>query len=179
MKYVKTFESFSDEMGLQKSLDMPSGLTPNSPEIQEMAAELARKKGLEEAEVLEIQDELKKEPIKTNEEEEPFTLLTAAILVAGPAIFAALGFGHVALVKNRGLRVVVMEEAERRAREIVEKNPEAAKDLDSLSQAIFDTLMNDKEFIKNLKSNPRFSDDALIVRGSQKGGITFGTAGRY
>jgi hypothetical protein len=151
MKYVKTFESFSDEMEVQKSLDMPSGLTPNSPEIQEMTAKLARKKGLEEAEVLEIQDELKKEPIKTNEEEEPFTLLTAALLVAGPVLFAALGFGHTALAKNRGLRVVVMEEAERRAKEIVEKNPEAAKDLDSLSQAIFDNLMNDKEAWEDAK----------------------------
>ena len=37
--------------------------------------------------------------------------------------------------------------------------------------------MQDKEFIKKVKSE--WSKDALINKGGTKGGITFGTAGRY
>jgi len=177
MKYVKTFESHSKGMEAQQLLDAPSGLTPNSPEIEKATQNLAKSRGLDTDEVLDVQDEIKMIPTKTNEEEEPFTLLSAAIFVAGAAIITACGFGSAALTAKKGLKMVVQEEAEKRAKEIVEKNPEAAKDLDSLSQSIYDNLMKDKEFIKKVKSE--WSKDALINKGGTKGGITFGTAGRY
>ena len=177
MKYVKTFESHSKGMEAQQLLDAPSGLTPNSPEIEKATQNLAKSRGLDTDEVLDVQDEIKMIPTKTNEEEEPFTLLAAALLVAGPAIIAAMGFGSNALGIKRGLKMVVQDEAEKRAKEIVKNNPEAAKDLDSLSQAIYDNLMKDKEFIKKVKSE--WSKDALLGKGTTKGGITFGTAGRY
>ena len=119
MKYVKTFESHSKGMEAQQLLDAPSGLTPNSPEIEKATQNLAKSRGLDTDEVLDVQDEIKMIPTKTNEEEEPFTLLSAAIFVAGAAIITACGFGSAALTAKKGLKMVVQEEAERRAKEIV------------------------------------------------------------
>jgi hypothetical protein len=165
MKYVKTFESFSDEMEVQKSLDIPSGLTPNSPEIEEMAAELARKKGLEEAEILEIQDEFKKEPSMTNEEEEPFTLLSAACIVLGPAILGGLGIGLHAIRKNKGLKRYVEDMARKKVEEMIKKDPSLVSQLEVLVDKTYDEMMADKNFIESLKNRDFSAYGATKYRG--------------
>ena len=172
MKYVKTFESFSDEIEAQNSLDIPSGLTPNSPEIEEMAAELARKKGLEEDVVLEIQDEFKKEPSMTNEEEEPFTLTAAAIMVLGPCLLGALFTGVHAIRKNKGLKRYVEDKARQKVEEMVKKDPSLVSNLEVLVDKTFDEMMADKAFIDSLK------DKGFSAYGATRTGEFSGTSGR-
>ena len=172
MKYVKTFESFSDEIEVQKSLDIPSGLTPNSPEIQEMAAELARKKGLDEDEILEIQDEFKKEPSKTNEEEEPFTLMSAVLFLLGPALIGGLGLGLHSIRKNKGLKRYIQDKARQKVEEMIKKDPSLVSQLEVLVDKTYDEMMADKNFIESLK------DKDFSMYGAVRTGEFSATAGR-
>ena len=56
MKYVKTFENFSQEMNSEMA-QKEQELDINSPEYKEMLLKIADEKGIDDAEVLKIHDE--------------------------------------------------------------------------------------------------------------------------
>jgi hypothetical protein len=174
MKYVKTFESYSEEMEAQQALEMPSGLTPNSPEIEEITAKIAKKKGLDVEEVIAVQDEMKKEPMKTNEEEEPFTIGALVAFVVGPLVIGGAGFVSAKISEHKGLKRYVEQESRKRVEEMIKKDPTLVSKLETLVEKTYDELMADKNFIDNVKKSTN-----LIGYGREKGGVTFGTAGRY
>jgi len=151
MKYIKTFESHSEEAEAQQALEGPSGLTPNSPEIEKMAANLAKKKRLNVGEVLDIQDEFKQTPTKTNEEEEPFTLLSAICLILGPLVIGGAGLIGAKMSNKRGLKRFVEDEARRKVEEMIKKDPSLVSQLEVLVDKAYDEMMADKNFIESLK----------------------------
>ena len=79
-----------------------------------MVAKIAREKGLNTEEVADIYDELLQEPKTTNEEEEPFTLVSAACMVLGPLLIGGAGLLYSKIAKNKGLKRYVMYKQSRK-----------------------------------------------------------------
>lgn len=176
MKYVKTFENFSQEMSSEMS-QREQELDINSPEYKEMLLKIADEKGIDNVEVLKIHDEIKDLPVETNEEVGPIFLL--AVIPALVTIFAA-SLGSQAITKRRGLRLYIETEAKNKVTELIKKDPNLANNYENLVSQAYDEMMNDKEFIEKVKKE---QGQGLITRGQQKhlgsGGVTFGTAGRF
>lgn len=172
MKYVKTFENFSQEMNSgmpqkEQELDI------NSPEYKEMLLKIADEKGIEDAEVLKVHDEIKDLPVETNEEIGPVALL---LVIPALATLAAASFGLTALNKRRGLKNYIDYLAKQKVTELIKKDPNLANNYENLVSQAYDEMMNDKEFVAKVKEE---QGDRLIGYGQSKGGITFGTAGRF
>lgn len=175
MKYVKTFENFSQEMSSEMS--QKQELDINSPEYKEMLLKIADEKGIDDAEVLKIHDEIKDLPVETNEEVGPIALLLVIPMLV--TIFAS-GMGLSALKKRKGLKIYIDDLAKQKVTELIKKDPNLANNYENLVSKAYDEMMNDKEFIAKVKKE---QGEGLITRGEQKhlgsGGVTFGTAGRF
>ena len=179
MKYVKTFENFSQEM----SSEMPQReqeLDINSPEYKEMLLKIADEKGIDNAEVLKVHDEIKDLPVETNEEVGPIFLLAAIPMLA--TIFLA-SMGSQAITKRRGLRLYINYLAKEKVTELIKKDPNLANNYENLVSQAYDEMMNDKEFIAKVKEDDGKYGQSLLIRGQQRhlgsGGVSFGTAGRF
>ena len=179
MKYVKTFENFSQEMNSEMA-QKEQELDINSPEYKEMLLKIADEKGIDDAEVLKIHDEIKDLPVETNEEVGPIFLLAVIPMLA--TIFLA-GMGSQAITKRRGLRLYINELAEEKVTELIKKDPNLANNYENLVSQAYDEMMNDKEFIAKVKEDDGKYGHSLLIRGQQRhlgsGGVTFGTAGHW
>jgi hypothetical protein len=176
MKYVKTFENFSQEMSSEMA-QREQELDINSPEYKEMLLKIADEKGIDNAEVLKIHDEIKDLPVETNEEIGPIFLL--AVIPACVTLFLT-SMGLNALTARKGLRIYITDLAKVKVTELIKKDPNLADNYENLVSKAYDEMMNDKEFIAKVKKE---QGDGLFVRGQEKwkgsGGVTFGTAGRF
>ena len=150
MKYVKTFENFNSDQKSQNPEDVIVDVNLYSQE--DMVAKIAKEKGLNPKEVVDIYDELKEEPKTTNEEEEPFTFLSAACMVLGPLLIGGSGLLYAKIAKNKGLKRYVMDQAEMKVKEMIKKDPSLVDNMDNLVKKAYDEMMANKEFIKELKT---------------------------
>jgi hypothetical protein len=176
MKYVKTFENFSQEMSSEMA-QREQELDINSPEYKEMLLKIADEKGIDNAEVLKIHDEIKDLPVETNEEIGPIFLL--AVIPACVTLFlTAMGLN--ALTARKGLKIYIDNLAKEKVTELIKKDPNLADNYENLVSQAYDEMMNDKEFIAKVKKE---QGQGLFVRGQERhkgsGGVTFGTAGRF
>lgn len=159
MKYVKTFENFSEEMDSMAQVDKPE-LDPNSPEYKAMLMRLADEKGLDKQEVVEVDKMIKKEETTSNESIEgayafqDSLLPIIGILVGGISTIVGIAFGANALKERRGLRNYVKYMAEKKVKEMIKKDPNILdkKSVEHLISQAYDEMMDDKEFIKNAKN---------------------------
>ena len=117
MKYIKTFENYDSDQESQNPEDVVVDVNLKSQE--DMVAKIAREKGLNAEEVANIYDELLQEPKTTNEEEEPFTLVSAACMVLGPLLIGGSGLLYSKIAKNKGLKRYVMYQAEQKVKDMI------------------------------------------------------------
>jgi hypothetical protein len=176
MKYVKTFENFSQEMSSEMA-QREQELDINSPEYKEMLLKIADEKGIDNAEVLKIHDEIKDLPVETNEEVGPIALLLV-IPMCVTLFLTSMGLN--ALTARKGLRIYITDLAKVKVTELIKKDPNLADNYENLVSKAYDEMMNDKEFIAKVKKE---QGQGLFVRGQEKykgsGGVTFGTSGRF
>jgi hypothetical protein len=176
MKYVKTFENFSQEMNSEMA-QREQELDINSPEYKKMLLKIADEKGIDNAEVLKIHDEIKDLPVETNEEVGPIALLLV-IPMCVTLLLTSMGLN--ALTARKGLKIYIDDLAKQKVTELIKKDPNLADNYENLVSKAYDEMMNDKEFIAKVKKE---QGEGLFVRGQQRykgsGGVTFGTAGRF
>ena len=149
MKYIKTFENYDSDQESQNPEDVIVDVNLKSQE--DMVAKIAREKGLDTQVVANIYDELLQEPKTTNEEEEPFTWLSAACMVLGPLLIIGAGLIHSKIAKNKGLKRYVMFQAEMKVKDMIKKDPKLVDNMENLVRKAYDEMMEDKEFISKLK----------------------------
>ena len=152
MKYVKTFENFSEEMEGQGMAQGEGKYDLSSPEVQDELAKLAEEEGADVDLVLQTADELANEPVKYNEEEEPFPTLMEWGQV-GLAIVALVAgvFGFTKLRSNTMLKRYIQYKAEEEVKAAIKADPNLInKGYDSLIKAAFDRLKADKEFVDKI-----------------------------
>lgn len=169
MKYIKTFENYDSDQKSQNLEDMVVDVNPKSQE--DMVAKIAREKGLNVKEVANIYDELLREPKPTNEEEEPFTLVSAACLVLGPLLIGGAGLLYGRIAKNKGLKRYVMFQAEQKVKDMIKNDPKLVDNMENLVKKAYDEMMKDREFISKLKERD------FTVFGAQRGPGFSPTAG--
>jgi hypothetical protein len=176
MKYVKTFENFSQEMNSEMA-QREQELDINSPEYKKMLLKIADEKGIDDVEVLKIHDEIKDLPVETNEEVGPIALLLV-IPMCVTLLLTSMGLN--ALTARKGLKIYIDDLAKQKVTELIKKDPNLADNYENLVSKAYDEMMNDKEFIAKVKKE---QGEGLFVRGQQRykgsGGVTFGTAGRF
>ena len=149
MKYIKTFENYDSDQESQNPEDVIVDVNLKSQE--DMVAKIAREKGLNTEEVADIYDELLQEPKTTNEEEEPFTLVSAACLVLGPLLIIGSGLIFGEIRKNKGLKRYVMYQAEQKVKDMIKNDPKLVDNMENLVKKAYDEMMKDKEFMSQLK----------------------------
>jgi hypothetical protein len=131
MKYVKTFENFSEEMEGQEAQGMAQGEVKydlSSPEVQDELAKLAEEEGADVDLVLQTADELANEPVKYNEEEEPFPTLMewGQVGLALVALVAGV-FGFTKLRSNQMLKRYIQYKAEEEVKAAIKADPNLIK----------------------------------------------------
>lgn len=149
MKYIKTFENYDSDQESQNPEDVIVDVNLKSQE--DMVAKIAREKGLNTEEVADIYDELLQEPKTTNEEEEPFTLVSLAAITLGPLLIGGAGLIFGKIRKNKGLKRYVMYQAEQKVKDMIKKDPKLVDNMENLVRKAYDEMMEDKEFMSQLK----------------------------
>ena len=149
MKYIKTFENYDSDQESQNPEDVIVDVNLKSQE--DMVAKIAREKGLNTEEVADIYDELLQEPKTTNEEEEPFTLVSLAAITLGPLLIIGAGLISGKIRKNKGLKRYVMYQAEQKVKDMIKNDPKLVDNMENLVKKAYDEMMEDKEFISQLK----------------------------
>ena len=149
MKYIKTFENYDSDQESQNPEDVIVDVNLKSQE--DMVAKIAREKGLNTEEVADIYDELLQEPKTTNEEEEPFTLVSLAAITLGPLLIIGAGLISGKIRKNKGLKRYVMYQAEQKVKDMIKKDPKLVDNIENLVRKAYDEMMEDKEFMSQLK----------------------------
>ena len=149
MKYIKTFENYDSDQESQNPEDVIVDVNLKSQE--DMVAKIAREKGLNTEEVADIYDELLQEPKTTNEEEEPFTLVSLAAITLGPLLIIGAGLIFSKIAKNKGLKRYVMYQAEQKVKDMIKKDPKLVDNIENLVRKAYDEMMEDKEFMSQLK----------------------------
>ena len=149
MKYIKTFENYDSDQESQNPEDVIVDVNPKSQE--DMVAKIAREKGLNTEEVADIYDELLQEPKTTNEEEEPFTLVSLAAITLGPLLIIGAGLIFGKIRKNKGLKRYVMYQAEQKVKDMIKNDPKLVDNMENLVKKAYDEMMKDKEFMSQLK----------------------------
>ena len=149
MKYIKTFENYDSDQESQNPEDVIVDVNLKSQE--DMVAKIAREKGLNTEEVADIYDELLQEPKTTNEEEEPFTLVSLAAITLGPLLIIGAGLIFGKIRKNKGLKRYVMYQAEQKVKDMIKNDPKLVDNMENLVKKAYDEMMEDKEFISQLK----------------------------
>lgn len=153
MKYVKTFENFSEEMDAQAPQAPKMETSLKSPEVLDALAKIAEEEGADVDLVLQTADELADEPVKHNEEEDPFPTLMewGQIGLGFVALFAGI-FGIVKLSERGELKRYIQYKAEEEVKAAIKADPNLInKGYDSLIKAAFDRMMADKAFIDKVK----------------------------
>jgi hypothetical protein len=154
MKYVKTFENFSQEMTQTQTQGQVEQevVDINSPEVQQALANIAKEEGLDPEEVVDNAVEVASE-VKTNEEEEPFSLSLIAAGVAGMVALFGAAFGSVKLSQNSSLKRYVQFKAEQEVKDAIQKDPSLInKGYEGLVKTAYNNLMANKEFIDKAKN---------------------------
>ena len=149
MKYIKTFENYDSDQESQNPEDVIVDVNLKSQE--DMVAKIAREKGLNTEEVADIYDELLQEPKTTNEEEEPFTLVSLAAITLGPLLIIGAGLISGKIRKNKGLKRYVMYQAEQKVKDMIKNDPKLVDNMENLVKKAYDEMMKDKEFMSQLK----------------------------
>ena len=149
MKYIKTFENYDSDQESQNPEDVIVDVNLKSQE--DMVAKIAREKGLNTEEVADIYDELLQEPKTTNEEEEPFTLVSLAAITLGPLLIIGAGLIFGKIRKNKGLKRYVMYQAEQKVKDMIKNDPKLVDNMENLVKKAYDEMMKDKEFMSQLK----------------------------
>ena len=169
MKYIKTFENYDSDQESQNPEDVIVDVNLKSQE--DMVAKIAREKGLNTEEVADIYDELLQEPKTTNEEEEPFTLVSLAAITLGPLLIIGSGLIFGKIRKNKGLKRYVMYQAEQKVKDMIKNDPKLVDNMENLVKKAYDEMMKDKEFMSQLKERD------LTNFGAQRGRGFSATAG--
>ena len=169
MKYIKTFENYDSDQESQNPEDVIVDVNLKSQE--DMVAKIAREKGLNTEEVADIYDELLQEPKTTNEEEEPFTLVSLAAITLGPLLIIGAGLIFGKIRKNKGLKRYVMYQAEQKVKDMIKNDPKLVDNMENLVKKAYDEMMKDKEFMSQLKERD------LTNFGAQRGRGFSATAG--
>ena len=169
MKYIKTFENYDSDQESQNPEDVIVDVNLKSQE--DMVAKIAREKGLNTEEVADIYDELLQEPKTTNEEEEPFTLVSLAAITLGPLLIIGAGLIFGKIRKNKGLKRYVMYQAEQKVKDMIKNDPKLVDNMENLVKKAYDEMMEDKEFMSQLKERD------LTNFGAQRGRGFSATAG--
>ena len=149
MKYIKTFENYDSDQESQNPEDVIVDVNLKSQE--DMVAKIAREKGLNTEEVADIYDELLQEPKTTNEEEEPFTLVSLAAITLGPLLIIGSGLIFGKIRKNKGLKRYVMYQAEQKVKDMIKNDPKLVDNMENLVKKAYDEMMKDEEFMSQLK----------------------------
>ena len=149
MKYIKTFENYDSDQESQNPEDVIVDVNLKSQE--DMVAKIAREKGLNTEEVADIYDELLQEPKTTNEEEEPFTLVSLAAITLGPLLIIGAGLIFSKIRKNKGLKRYVMYQAEQKVKDMIKNDPKLVDNMENLVKKAYDEMMKDEEFMSQLK----------------------------
>ena len=149
MKYIKTFENYDSDQESQNPEDVIVDVNLKSQE--DMVAKIAREKGLNTEEVADIYDELLQEPKTTNEEEEPFTLVSLAAITLGPLLIIGAGLIFGKIRKNKGLKRYVMYQAEQKVKDMIKNDPKLVDNMENLVKKAYDEMMKDEEFMSQLK----------------------------
>ena len=149
MKYIKTFENYDSDQESQNPEDVIVDVNLKSQE--DMVAKIAREKGLNTEEVADIYDELLQEPKTTNEEEEPFTLVSLAAITLGPLLIIGSGLIFGKIRKNKGLKRYVMYQAEQKVKDMIKKDPKLVDNMENLVRKAYDEMMKYEEFMSQLK----------------------------
>lgn len=149
MKYIKTFENYDSDQESQNPEDVIVDVNLKSQE--DMVVKIAREKGLNTEEVADIYDELLQEPKTTNEEEEPFTLVSLAAITLGPLLIGGAGLIFGKIRKNKGLKRYVMYQAEQKVKDMIKNDPKLVDNMENLVKKAYDEMMEDKEFMSQLK----------------------------
>ena len=147
MKYIKTFENYDSDQESQN----PEDVIVDVKSQKDMVAKIAREKGLNTEEVVDIYDELLQEPKTTNEEEEPFTLVSLAAITLGPLLIIGAGLIFSKIAKNKGLKRYVMYQAEQKVKDMIKNDPKLVDNMENLVKKAYDEMMKDKEFMSQLK----------------------------
>ena len=149
MKYIKTFENYDSDQESQNPEDVIVDVNPKSQ--KDMVAKIAREYRLNTEEVVDIYDELLQEPKTTNEEEEPFTLVSLAAITLGPLLIIGAGLIFGKIRKNKGLKRYVMYQAEQKVKDMIKNDPKLVDKMENLVKKAYDEMMKDKEFMSQLK----------------------------
>ena len=147
MKYIKTFENYDSDQESQN----PEDVIVDVKSQKDMVAKIAREYRLNTKEVVDIYDELLQEPKTTNEEEEPFTLVSAACMILGPLLIGGSGLLYGKIAKNKGLKRYVMYQAEQKVKDMIKNDPKLVDNMENLVKKAYDEMMKDKEFMSQLK----------------------------
>lgn len=170
MKYVKTFENFTSDGESKKPEEVTVDVSQKSQE--DMVRKIAKEKGLDTEEAVDMYDEFKKEEKEMNEEEEPFTLVSLAATILGPLLIFGSGYAYAKIRANKGLKRYVMDQAEMKVKEMIKKDPSLVDNMENLVKKAYDEMMANKEFIKKLKTERDFTN-----YGAQRGRAFSATAG--
>ncbi len=149
MKYLKTFENYNTD---QKSQNKEKVVDVNLGSQEDKVEKIAKDLGLNPEEAANIFSDLSKEEKTTNEEEEPFTLVSLAAITLGPLLVVGSGLLYAKIAKNKGLKRYVMDQAEMKVKEMIKKDPSLVDNMDNLVKKAYDEMMGNKEFIKDLKT---------------------------
>jgi uridine kinase len=164
MKYVKTFENFSNE---ETPEDIKKLQDPNSVEFKALVANLAKEKGVDaqQAVVQAIETAKDSSTEKANEEIVPMAILALPVVIVG--VCGLVGLVAAKFNAKKGLKIYIEQEAQRKVHYMVQENPELANNVEELVSKAYDEMMADKEFIAKLKSE---KEQQFVSMGSVKGG---------
>ena len=153
MKYVKTFENFSEEMEAQAPQAPEMETSLKSPEVLDALAKIAEEEGADVDLVLQTAAELADEPVKHNEEEDPFpTLAEWGQVGLGVVAFVAGIFGIIKIRDRGDLKRYIQYKAEEEVKAAIKADPNIInKGYDTLVKTVFDRMMADKTFIAEVK----------------------------
>jgi len=157
MRYIKTFESFSEGVGT----DNPEEILL-SPEMQSALANVAEEEGLNPAEIAKSAEEivttteapkgvLDMEEVH-NEEEEPITIGLILGAAAGLAALWGGAFGLAAWSQNTDFKNLVHRKAVEEVNNLVKENPSIINQgYENLIKKAYDRMMADKQFVEETK----------------------------
>lgn len=150
MKYVKTFENFTS--GEKSDSPEETVVDVNLDTQEDKVEDIASSLGLNPDEAAKFFGDFSEEEKRTNEEEEPFTLVSLAAMTLGPLLVVGSGLLYAKIARNKGLKRYVMDQAEMKVKEMIKKDPSLVDNMDNLVKKAYDEMMSNKEFMKELKT---------------------------